>query len=162
MGFSIRDVIWSINILYPPEWRCSNEGSFLHFQTSRQLCALVELFGETVLCNIRKQWPRVDTSVKIVENDKLNVVVGSRCQEDPFKYRTVKDGIDFRFDGVNNLRIDVRYRQYVYEPSISRCPSQYLRGVIQRLDPRDSNSDNVIVTSTPAVSELQSEPTIAL
>jgi hypothetical protein len=139
----------------------SNEGSFLRFQTNRQLCALVELFGETVLCNIRKRRPRVDTSVKILENDKLNVVVGSRYQEDPFKVRTVKDGIDLRFDGVNELRIDIRYRQYVYEPSISRCPSQYLRRVIQRLDPRGCNSDNAIVIST-SVSEYVSEPTIAL
>jgi hypothetical protein len=104
----------------------------------------VELFGETVLCNIRKQRPRDLAAKKTL-----------------FVYCTVNDGIDFRFDGVNNLRIDVCYRQYVYEPSISRCPSQYLRGVIQRLDPRDANSDNVIVASTP-VSESQSEPMIAL
>lgn len=29
----------------------NEKGSFLRFQTKRQLCALVELFGETVLCN---------------------------------------------------------------------------------------------------------------
>jgi hypothetical protein len=35
-------------------WVLYKEGSFLHFQTRSQLCALVELFGETVLCNIQK------------------------------------------------------------------------------------------------------------
>jgi hypothetical protein len=95
--------------------------------------------------------------VKLLKNDKLNVVVGSQYQEDPFKARTVKDGIDFRFDGVNELRIDIRYRQYVYEPSVTRCPSQYLRRVIQRLDPRDGRSDNATYAS-----ESGSEPTIAL
>jgi hypothetical protein len=110
----------------------NKKGSFLRFQTRRQLCALVELFGETVLCNMRKRRsPSVDTSVKLLENDKLNVVVGCLHQEDPYKARTAKDGIDLRFDGVNELRIDIRYRQYVYEPSLSLCPSQYLRRVIQ-------------------------------
>ena len=32
----------------------NKQGSFLRFQTRHQLCALVELLGETVLCNIRK------------------------------------------------------------------------------------------------------------
>jgi hypothetical protein len=73
----------------------------------------------------------------------------------------VNDGIDFRFDGVNELRIDIWYRQYVYEPSVSWCPSQYLRRVIQRLDLRDGKSDNAMGTSTSA-SESESEPTIAL
>jgi hypothetical protein len=138
------------------------EGSFLRFQTRSQLCALVELFGETVLCNIRKQCPRVDTSVKLLENDKLDVVVGSHHQEDPFRDLMVKDGIDLRFDGVNELQIDIRYRQYIYEPSVSRCPSQYLRCVIQRLDPRDGKSDNAIGGISTSFSESVLEPTIAL
>lgn len=75
----------------------------------QQLCALVKLLGETVLCNIRKRRPRVNKSVKLQENDKINVVMGSCNPEDPFKARTVKDGIDFRFDGVNELRFDIRY-----------------------------------------------------
>jgi hypothetical protein len=130
-----------------------------------QLCALVKLLGETtVLCNIRKRCPCVDKSVNLQENDKINVVVGSSNPEDPFQARTVKDGIDFRFDGVNELRIDIRYHQYVYEPSVSSCPSQYLRRVIQRLDPTRDASDSgfgILSNSTSGESE-QSEPTITL
>ena len=142
----------------------NKKGSFLRFQTKRQLCALVELFGETALCNIRKRFPRLDKSVKLLQNDKLNVVVGCRQQEDPFKARTAKDGIDFTFDGVNELRIDIRYRQYIYEPSVSLCPSQYLRRVIQRLDPRDGESDIDISSSSGSESESESEsdPTASL
>ena len=149
-------------VLHPGFKLCAHrvvntESSFLRFQTRSQLCALVGLFGETVLCNIRKRHPCMDQSVKLLKNDKLNVVVGSRHQEDPFKARMVNDGIDFTFDGVNELRIDIRYCQYVYECSVSRCPSQYLRRVIQRLDPRDGNSDNAMYAL-----ESESEPTIAL
>jgi hypothetical protein len=46
----------------------NNQGSFLRFQTRHQLCALVKLLGETVLCNIQKRRPRVDKSVKLQEN----------------------------------------------------------------------------------------------
>jgi hypothetical protein len=99
--------------------------------------------------------------VKLLENDKFNVVVGSQHQEDPFKVWTVRDGIDFRFDGVNELRIDIRYHQYVYEPSVSGCSSQYLRRVIQQLDPRDSKSDNPMGTSS-SFSESKSETAIVL
>jgi hypothetical protein len=133
----------------------NKQGSFLRFQTRHQLCALVKLLGETVLCNIRKRCPHVDRSVKLQENDKINVVVGSCNQEDPFQARTVKDGIDFRFDGVSELRIDIRYRQYVYEPMVRSCPSQYLRHVIQRLDPRDA-------ASTSGESDIPAEPTITV
>ena len=133
----------------------SKGGSFLRFETRGQLVALVNLFGETVLCNVRKRRPRVDRSAMLMENDKVNVVVGSCNPEYPFQARSVKDGIDFRFDGVSELRIDVRYRQYVYEPMVMLCPSQYLRRVIQRLDPRDgvSTSDN---------SEIPADPTVTL
>jgi hypothetical protein len=153
-------------VLHPGFKLCSNwvvneKGSFLRFQTRSQLCALVEVFGETVLCNIWKQCPRIDKSVKLLENDKFNVVVGSQHQEDPFKARMVKDGIDFRFDAVNELRIDIQYHQYVYEPSVCGCPSQYLQRVIQRLDPSDSKSDNAMGTST-SFSESKSEPAIVM
>jgi hypothetical protein len=133
----------------------NKQGSFLRFQTRHQLCALVKLLGETVLCNIRKRRPRVDRSVMLQENDKINVVVGSCNQEDPFQARTVKDGIDFRFDEVSELQIDIRYRQYVNEPMVRSCPSQYLRHVIQRLDPRDA-------ASTSGESDIPAEPTITL
>jgi hypothetical protein len=111
-------------------WLANKEGSFLCFKTRSQLCALVEVLGETVLCNIWKQRPCVDKSVKLLEI--CNVVVGSQHQEDPFKAWTVEDAIDFRFDGVNEFWIiDIRYLQNFYKPSISRCPSQYLRCVIE-------------------------------
>jgi hypothetical protein len=144
-------------VIHPGLKLCSylvvnKKGSFLRFQTRRQLCALVELFGETVLCNIqnvsKKRRPHLDKSVKLLQNDRLNVVIGCRHQEDPFKARTTKDGIDFMFDGVNELRIDIRYRQYIYEPSISLCPSQSLRRVIRRRDPRNGESDIDISSSS--------------
>jgi hypothetical protein len=113
-------------------WLANKEGSFLCFQARSQLYALVEVFGETVLCNIWKQYPCVDESVKLLENDKFNVVVGSQHQEDPFKDWTVEDAIDFRFDGVNELQvIDIQYLQNFYKPSVSGYPSQYLRCVIE-------------------------------
>lgn len=110
-----------------------------------------------MLCNIRKRRPRVDKSVKLQENDKINVVVGSCNPEDPFQARTVKDGIDLRFDGVNELRIAIRYRQYVYEPTVNSCPSHYLRRVIQRLDPRDAADSGFA-----GESDEQPEPTVTL
>ena len=154
-------------VLHPGLKLCSHpvinkQGSFLWFQTRHQLCALVKLLGETVMCNIQKRCPRVDKSIKLQENDKINVVVGSCNQEDPFQAQTVKDGIDFRFDGVNELWIDIRYHQYVYEASVSSCPSQYLRHVIQQLDPRDASNSGISISNFTSVESEQSEPTITL
>jgi hypothetical protein len=61
-------------------------GSFLRFQTTLQLCALVELFGETILCDVRKRRPRLSTLVNLVKNDRINVIVGALCRESPFQF----------------------------------------------------------------------------
>jgi hypothetical protein len=61
-------------------------GSFLRFQTTLQLCALVELFGETILCNVRKRRPRLSTLVNLGKNDRINVIVEALCRESPFQF----------------------------------------------------------------------------
>jgi hypothetical protein len=62
------------------------------------------------------------------------------------------------------LRIDIRYRQYVYEPSVSLCPYRYLRRVIRRRDPRNGESDIDISSSSgsESESESESEPSVSL
>lgn len=77
-----------------------DDADFIRFETKQQLCELVSIFGETILCDV---WKRVKhgkpKTLKAL--DTMNVIVGSRMPEDPFKRYTENDGVDFLFNGTN-------------------------------------------------------------
>ena len=73
--------------------------------------------------------------------DTMSIIVGSRTAEDPFKWYTENDGVDFLFNGTNTLCISIRYQWYIYLPS--KCvPWRYLERLINRWNPFASDSDD--------------------
>jgi hypothetical protein len=73
-------------------------------------------------------------------NDILNVIEGSTKCEDPFWYRPCCCGIDFWFNGSDELRFSVRYVRYQYKTAVhgNGVPidgQAALKRLIMRADP---------------------------
>ena len=101
-----------------------DDADFIQFETKQQLCELVSIFGETILCNVQKR-VKCGEPKMLKALDTMNIIVGSRTAEDPFKWYTENDGVDFLFNGTNTLCISIWYWQYVYLPS-KHVPWRYL------------------------------------
>lgn len=115
----------------------------MQFSTSSQLDRLVEVFGETIVCNRRTKMPKKSDTKTLLQNDALNVVEVEIMKEDVFMKRVSDDGIDFMFDGVKELRVSVRYKRLLYQ--VDELPpgiNQFINGT----DPNDKSSE-----SEPAV-----------
>ena len=127
--------------------RCHSTGpsrrSFiLRFVTNSELCIFCGLLGECALIGVRKPRPKLNDSREILENDGVNVVVGSHNRPPDFKRHTVKNGVDFEYDGVN-LRVVIRYTTYFLKVhpatgEVRMCPSARLVRILRREDTRST------------------------
>jgi len=117
--------------------------TLVRFETVSELRALSAVLGELVTMEVRKRKPKYTIVESLFVNDIINVVAGSQTREEPFRVRTVMQGIDFLHDG-SKVRIRMRYSRYQYMlPLAEGSPSTILTRAIRRkrlLDPGDEDS----------------------
>ena len=122
----------------------------LRFETEAQLCLLRSIFGDTVTCGVRRRRPKVGTSKYLQENDNLSFVVGYNETEVPFVKRTVRTGVDLRYDQ-RNLTVAIRYEKYQYtvdeQGKSKSCPSAHLASTIDDVAACADDSDDASSTA---------------
>ena len=136
-------------------YRDEEEQTFIRFETVQDLHHLCGLLGESSLTGVRKRRPAVSGNVTrdtLAVNDILNVIEGSTKREDPFRYRTCCCGIDFRFNGADELRFSVRYVRYQYKTAVrgNGVPidgQAALKRLIMRADPGGNEYDGMTITN---------------
>jgi len=121
--------------------------TLLRFETEDELRCLSTVLGELVTVEVRKRRPKYGVVESLHLNDVMNVVAGSEVREEPFRIRTAKQGIDFIHDGVNRVRIRLRYQRYQRSSvSLAGCPSTILVRAIERksllVGPREGESSD--------------------
>jgi hypothetical protein len=127
---------------------------FVRFETEEELRVLSTVLGELITMEVRKRRPKYKVVESLHLNDIINVVAGSEAREEPFVFRTVKQGIDFIFDGIQ-VRIKIRYQRFQYAlPLATRSPSTLLSRGIERkrllaAGESDSSDDEVLVANLP-------------
>jgi hypothetical protein len=125
----------------------SSTGVFLRFETKEHLELLRSILGHTVTSGLRKRSPRLQQSNDLILNDAINIVVGSKEVESPYRRRTTRRGVDIFFTSVY-LKVTLRYEKYLYRRShngdILNCPDDHVSQMIKcyrHLD-NDDNTEN--------------------
>ena len=126
----------------------------LRFETVGQAQKLIELLGHTSFADVRKQIPRLDNTkgYTCCPGDLVNYVDFAQEIEEPFKKRTLRQGIDLEYDG-QTLIVVVRYRSYVVNTDntgvLLDCPSARLESLLEgrvKVDDIGQESDLLPIT----------------
>ena len=111
----------------------NNTATVLRFETHEQLKRFRGIFGATSLYGVRERAPTLkETHRKQLKQNLLVHYVRAKNSEveQPFRSRTSRRGVDFRFDGISHLKISVRFDTYIYQTDDNgrplHCPSQNL------------------------------------
>ena len=115
--------------------------TMVRLETEDELRALSSVLGELVTIDVRKRRPKHSIVESLFVNDIVNVVAGSDAQEEPFKVRTKKQGVDLLQDGTK-VRLRIRYQRYQYNlPLADGSPSTILTRAIMRKRPLGPGED---------------------
>lgn len=101
--------------------RIQRSCAIMRFETKAHLRQLCTILGESATAGQRCRLPRVSSPKTLWQNDIINAVFGSNEHEPIFNARTIRDGIDFEFDGSSELFITIRYRRYAYRADLQDC-----------------------------------------
>jgi len=107
------------------------------FETESDIDALIGIFGEMVIADIRKRKQKIGLALAtLMSLDQVNVVVGKPDREIPFCTRTKNDGVDLIFDGQWYVTIVMRYSMYQVQSDpitgrLLNSPSQHLSRLIE-------------------------------
>jgi hypothetical protein len=110
-----------------------NNAKVLRFESHNQLKEFRAIFGLTSLYGVRERAPTLkhQHGKQLKENLTVHYVrAKSSSEEDPFRSRTQRRGVDLRFDGISHLKISVRFETYIYQTDEAGdavdCPSKNL------------------------------------
>ena len=108
---TIRNALVKKRVLEPGLLLKANPTSFvstmIRFETDNELRALSSVLGELVTTDVRKRRPKHTVTHLLFVNHIVNVVAGSDGHEEPFQFRTNKQGVDLLCDGTK-VRIRIR------------------------------------------------------
>ncbi len=97
----------------------------IQLETNDELQGLCNILGEATTVGVKKARPPVEESrnrMTLIDGDILNVVLGSQSKEEPYRHRTTWTGVDFRFNGRDEMHFTIWYIKDVYDPDKKGIP----------------------------------------
>jgi hypothetical protein len=138
-------------------FRVKRAAELLRFETPNDLHLFRSLFGELSTYGIRRRRAKIGQVLCITDNTAMHAVIGSETKEQVTwaNMRTLLDGIDLLYDGVN-LKVNVRYRCFLFESDATGLPvglPTHFTTLFQRIceslptdnESRDENHDCITI-----------------